>query len=146
MYTDNSILAGPDKEEIKQVIKDLHKAKLNLTEEGDLKDFLGVLMDRRKDGSIHLSQPHLINQILKDLRLDQDDVTNKNVPATSSKILLRHTDLEDFDNSFNYKSLIGKLNYLEKTTRSNISYATHHCARFTSCPKKEHGQAVRWLG
>jgi hypothetical protein len=42
--------------------------------------------------------------------------------------------------------MIGKLNYLEKTTRSDISYITHQCARFTSNPKKEHGQAIRWLG
>ena len=146
LYTDNSILAGPNKEEIQQVIDNLKNAKLDLTEEGDLEDFLGVQIERKADGSIHLSQPHLIDQILKDLRLDKQDVTTKNVPSTSSKILLRYPLSKDFDNSFNYKSVIGKLNYLEKTTRSDISYITHQCARFTSCPKEEHGQAIRWLG
>ncbi|KAI2512304.1 hypothetical protein MHU86_2180 [Fragilaria crotonensis] len=43
-------------------------------------------------------------------------------------------------------SIIGKLNYLEKATRSDIAYAVHQCARFVSDPKKEHGDAVRWLG
>jgi hypothetical protein len=43
--------------------------------------------------------------------------------------------------------LIGKLNYLEKATRINISHAVHQCARFVSNPKQEHGkQAVRCLG
>jgi hypothetical protein len=42
--------------------------------------------------------------------------------------------------------MIGKLHYLEKTTRSDISYIMHQCARFTLDPKKEHGQAVWWLG
>ena len=42
--------------------------------------------------------------------------------------------------------MIGKLNYLEKATRSDISYAVHQCARFVSDPKQEHGEAVRWLG
>jgi hypothetical protein len=146
LYTDDSILAGPDKEERQQVIKDLKAANLNITEEGDLEDFLGVQIDRKADGSVHLTQPQLIDQILKDLRLDQDNVTTKDVPASSSKILMRHSDSEPFDNSFHYKSVIGKLNYLEKTTRSDISYITHQCARFTLDPKKEHGQAVRWLG
>jgi hypothetical protein len=50
-----------------------------------------------------------------------------------------------FDNSFNYRSVIGKLNYLEKATRSDISFAVHQCARFVSDPKVEHGEAVRWL-
>jgi hypothetical protein len=42
--------------------------------------------------------------------------------------------------------VIGKLNYLEKATRSDISYAVHQCARFVSDPKVEQGNAVRWLG
>ena len=65
LYTDDSLLAGPDLKEIEQVIYDLqHMAKLAITVEGDLADFLGVNIDRRDDGTIHLSQPHLIDQIL----------------------------------------------------------------------------------
>ena len=37
------------------------------------------------------------------------------------------------------------LGYLE-TTRSDISYATHQCARFSANPKVEHGDAIRWIG
>jgi Reverse transcriptase (RNA-dependent DNA polymerase) len=147
LYTDDSLLAGPDKEEIEKVIDDLQtKAKLAITVEGDLADFLGVSIDRRKDGSIHLTQPHLINQIIKDLRLHDDNVKPRTTPAASSKLLTRHTSSKPFDNSFNYRSVIGKLNYLEKATRSDISYAVHQCARFVSDPKVEHGEAVRWLG
>jgi hypothetical protein len=146
LYTDDSILAGPDLKEIDKIIADLKAAKLDITEEGDLEDFLGVQIERKKDGSIHLTQPHLIDQILKDLRLDNENMTTKTTPATSSTILSRHSNSEAFDNLFHYKSVIGKLNYLEKSTRSNISYITHQCARFTSDPKKEHGQAIRWLG
>ena len=36
MYTDDSILAGPSEKEIDQIFKDLIKAKLDLTIEGDL--------------------------------------------------------------------------------------------------------------
>ena len=41
--------------------------------------------------------------------------------------------------------MIGKLNYLEKATRSNISFGVHQCARFVSDPEREHGEAVQWL-
>ena len=146
MYTNDSILAGPNEEEIKQIVVDLKKTKLNVTEEGDLEDFLGVHIERKRDGTIHLTQPHLIDQILKDLRLKDDNVTTKPIPASSSKLLSRHSDSVPFDKSFDYRSVVGKLNYLEKTTRSDISYITHQCARFTSDPKKEHGNAIRWLG
>jgi hypothetical protein len=77
LYTDNSILAGPDEEEIKQIISDLQKAKLNITKEGGLEDFLGVQVERKKDGTIHLTQPQRICQILDDLRLNDDNITTK---------------------------------------------------------------------
>jgi hypothetical protein len=35
VYTDDSLLAGPDNNEIEQIIKDLKKAKLEITDEGD---------------------------------------------------------------------------------------------------------------
>ncbi len=52
LYTDDSILAGPDPKEIDQVIEDMKKAKLDITIEGDLQDFLGVNIERKEDGTI----------------------------------------------------------------------------------------------
>jgi hypothetical protein len=146
LYTDDSIIAGPDTEEIDRVIKEMSATGLELTIEGDLQDFLGVNIDRKEDGTIHFTQPHLIDSILEDLGLDKENVKGKNTPASSSKLLSRHTESEPFDKSFDYRSVVGKLNYLEKATRSDIAYITHQCARFTSDPKKQHGDALRWLG
>jgi Reverse transcriptase (RNA-dependent DNA polymerase) len=62
LYTDDSLLAGPDEKEIQSIIEELQrKAKLTITVEGDLADFLGVHIDRQSNGTIHLSQPHLID-------------------------------------------------------------------------------------
>ena len=69
----------------------------------------------------------------------------KKLPACSSRILKRHEDSEAFDESFHYRSIVGKLNYLEKGTRPDISYSSHQCARFVQEPKKEHGAAIRQL-
>ena len=78
--------------------------------------------------------------------MSDKSVKPRSTPAASSKVLTRHSQSPNFDGSFNYRSVIGKLNYLEKATRSDISFAVHQCARFVSEPKKEHGEAVRWLG
>ena len=118
---------------------------MNITIEGDIQDFLGVNITRNGDGTVTLAQPHLIDQILEDLRLVEDSKA-RIVPGKSSEILKRHQDSEPFDCSFNYRSVIGKLNYLERGSRPDISYMTHQCARFTDSPKMEHGKAVRWLG
>jgi hypothetical protein len=146
LYTDDSIIAGPDKDEIYKTIKKIQKAGLNITVEGDLQDFLGINIQREDDGSIYLSQPHLIEQILRVLRLDGKEVKEKDTPAKSSVILNAGLNTKEFDESFNYRSIIGKLNYLERGTRSDISYIVHQCARFTSCPKEQHAKAIRWLG
>jgi hypothetical protein len=146
LYTDDSLLAGPDENEIQQIIDELQtKSMLSITVEGDLADFLGVSIERKEDGTIHMTQPHLIEQILGDLRMLDETVKPRSTPAASSKVLTRHSQSPDFDGSFNYRSVIGKLNYLEKATRSDISFAVHQCARFVSEPKREHGEAVRWL-
>ena len=134
LYTDDMILAGLDKSEIDEVIKQIRGAKLNITVEGDLQDFLGVCITREANGSVHFAQPHLIDKILKDLRLDNDEVTTRDIPAQSSILLSRHSDSKDFDGVFNYRSIIGMLGYLEMT-RSDISYAVHQCARFSQHPR-----------
>ena len=111
-----------------------------------MQDFLGIDIERKQDGRIHLTQPHLIEQIIKELRVDHEAIKGKKIPASSSKILWRHTESEKFDGHFNYRSIIGKINYLERGTRSDISYITHQCARYTADPRKEHGEALKWLG
>ena len=46
LYIDDSILAGPDKE-IAQVIKDLKGANLDVTDEGNMEDFLASIYSAR---------------------------------------------------------------------------------------------------
>ncbi len=88
----------------------MQEANLNITIEGDLQDFLVANISKHKDGSIHLTQPHLIDQILDKLCLNNDNVTEKITLATSLQLSSRHSHSEPFDNSFNYRSVIGKLN------------------------------------
>ena len=145
LYPDDYILAGPDLEEIEQVLKDLKKANLEVTDEGNIEDFLGVNIEM-KEGKIKLSQPHLIEQGIKDLGLNHDKVLTKPIPAASSKILYAHKESPPFHDSLHYISVIIKLNYLERSCRPDIAYIVHQYARLSIYPRREHGQALRWLG
>jgi hypothetical protein len=40
------------------------------------------------------------------------------------------------------RSVIGKWNFLEESTRPDISYVVHLCERFSPVPKKEHAEAL----
>jgi hypothetical protein len=50
------------------------------------------------------------------------------------------------NDDFHYRSVIGKANFLEKSTRPDIAVAVHQCARFSSDPKQSHADAVRYFG
>jgi hypothetical protein len=41
---------------------------------------------------------------------------------------------------------VGNLNYLEKSTRPDIAYTVHQCARFSENPKVEHSTAIKMIG
>ena len=73
-------MAGPDKNEIREIIKEIQKANLNITKEGSIQDFLGINIKTTTKGHIELTQPHLINQILSDMKMTDD--------APRTKILL----------------------------------------------------------
>jgi hypothetical protein len=85
VYLDDGIIAGPNKGDIDQIIIDL-QTMFNVSNEGDLTYYLGVNIETREDGTIKLSQPHLINHIIKDANF-QSDTRYKVTPAASTKIL-----------------------------------------------------------
>jgi hypothetical protein len=66
-------------------------------------------------------------------------------PGASSKTLLCYTNEPDFDGHFDYRKVIGKLNYLKKCTRLDITCAVHQAARFVATPKKPHADAIKWI-
>ena len=146
LYTDDSILAGPNPNELDSILKQMEGAGLDITSEGGIDDFLGVNIEHKPDGTIHLTQARLIQSILEDLGLTADNVATKSTPMASSKLLSKHPDSPAFDGHFNYRRVIGKLLFLGKSSRPDIEYATHQCARFSADPKYEHGQAVKWIG
>ena len=106
---------------------------------------MSVNIEIKSEGSVHLTQPHLIDQILIDLKLDKLEVKVKTTSTSSTRISSESSELEPFDESSHYRSMISKLNFLEKSRRPDISYTTHYCAIYSINPEREHGIAVRWL-
>ncbi len=147
LYTDDSILTGLDLKELDKIIEDMKWVGLELTVEGDISDFLSINIQCHNDGTVYLTQTHLIDSILKELGLQAYSAKSKATPAASSKLLGHHDDAPPHDeDSFHYRRIIGKLNYLKKSTQPDISYAMHQCAHFSADPRQPHADAVKWLG
>jgi hypothetical protein len=143
VYVDDAILCGPSQSDIQDILKELGTL-FDITDEGEIDDYLGVKVSRPDADTIVLTQPHLIQQILDDVGMKPNTKT-KGKAAPSSTILRRDLDGEPFDEDWNYRSVVGKLNFLEKSTRPEIAYAVHQCARFSSNPKKSHANAIKYL-
>ena len=143
IYVDDGILCGPSADEIRLILSEL-ATLFDITDEGEMDAYLGVKITRPTPDMIELTQPHLIQQILDDMGM-KANTKIKEKAAPSSTILRRDLDGEPFDEKWDYRSVIGKLNFLEKSTRPEIAYAVHQCARFASNPRRSHANAVKYL-
>ena len=142
VYIDDCIIFGPDGPSIDAVVADLRACSHRFTvdEQGDIGDFLGVQVQKFPDGTIQLTQPQLIDAIVKDLHLHSGSNAKK-TPAMPNNPL--HKDMTP---EFHYRCVIGKLNFLEKSMRPDISVSIHQCAHFSEQPNYSHAEAVKRIG
>ena len=144
VYVDDCIVIGKNESIIADFITSLRNGEehFEFTEEGSLKEYLGVEVKKISHTVFELKQPYLIEKILNILVND----TSNPRPVPALKDPLRK-DLEGPDRIYpwNYRSVIGMLNYLQGSTRPDIAMAVHQCARFTESPKLSHERAILYI-
>jgi hypothetical protein len=86
----------------------------------------------------------LINSIISNLGF-KENTKGKDTLAPSTASINRDLNGQDHNESWEYRSVIRKLNFLEKSMRPDIAYAVHQCARYSSNPKQSHSAAVRYI-
>ena len=101
IYINDCIMFSPEKSALNQVIKDMHDLprKFRIKDLGDIKEFLGIQVYCKDDGSITLTQPQLIDSILHDLNF-QDNTKGKETPALSTVILQKDAMGKSFNNNY----------------------------------------------
>jgi len=136
---DDCLLFSPSDSVLDHLILDLQK-DFKLTHEGDVGAYLGIDIQRHSDGSLELIQPGLIAKIISSAGLEDNSVQH-DTPATT----ILHADLSGpaREHTWNYRALVGMLNYLASSSRLDIAFAVHQCARFCSHPKRSHELAIR---
>jgi hypothetical protein len=95
------------------------KGHFDMKDQGDITNYLGINVQWLPNGDVKLSQLHLVKQIIDEVKLSK--WVGKQTPAASTKILQLNEKAPPFDNHFNYQSVVGKLNFLEKLTRPDIT-------------------------
>lgn len=142
VYVDNCLFFSPNKSMIGSVIASL-STTFKLKDEGDVSAFLAVQINKDpKAKTISFTQPGLIDQIIRDVGITRSS-KGKDTPVDS--ILYADADGPPRVESWNYRSILGKLNYLANYTRPDISMAVHQCARFCSAPRALHELAIKLI-
>jgi hypothetical protein len=143
VYVDDGIFLGSNDLQLQEVIKEIQNLGLNIEDQCHPADYVGVNIKKLKDGSYEFTQRALIYSIINDVGLK--DAKVKPVPAKVPLQLHAFKDKPTFDLNFNYRSAVGKLNYLAQITRPDIMYATHQIAKYLSDPRQSHGEAILYL-
>jgi Reverse transcriptase (RNA-dependent DNA polymerase) len=119
VYVDDGIMMDLDPGAVEQAMRDL-ASKFEIEDEGAIDDYLGVKIEPGEDpGTFYLSQLHLIKSILEDLKLLNHGATtakSADTPATFENKLHKDTNSDPFAYPWDYCSIIGKMNFLEKST------------------------------
>jgi hypothetical protein len=117
---------------------------LKIEDQGHPADYIGVNFSKQKNGSYKFTQKALIDSNIKDVGLTDSKKTTP-VPAKASLQLHEFKDDPSFDQSFNYQSAVGKLNYIGQSSRPDIKYAIHKVAKYSSDPTQTHGEAMLYI-
>jgi hypothetical protein len=113
VYTDDCIIFAKEDSTIDALIANLSKTYL-LEDQGSVQDYLGIRISKDPVTKyIHMTQTGLIESVLQDLNL-LNDSKMKDTPSLG--ILYPDRDGVPCQHSWNYHSVIGKLNYIAQNT------------------------------
>ena len=147
-YVDDCLIFAHDDSVIDSFLAKMKQAGYLLSDEGSVEDFLGVHVDKKIDSDgkkiFEMTQTGLIQEIIDDLNLDADQTKLHKTPSNS--ILFPDLDQDPFEEEWNYRSVIGKLNFLALNSCPDIAFSVHQCARFCTNPRASHGTAVKQIG
>ena len=138
VYIDDCLLISPMDDLINQGIKDLHSAEshFKMEDQGAINDFLSIQVKYNDKGEITLTQPQLIASILTDLHLQHSNIIACKTPVLSTVLLQKDPEGKPMHPEFNYHSVVGKLNFLEKPMHPDLAYVVHQCTCFSTNPKQ----------
>jgi hypothetical protein len=128
-------------EELAEPVRNALKKQFKMTDIGECAFYLGMYIDRQRNGTTHLHQGAFIRQILP--RFDM--VNGKTVTTlltSDTKLTASKVNMNSHKSRQLYQVIVSSINYLAVTTRPNISLAVSLNLRYCAHPSNEHMEAV----
>ena len=146
-YVDDCIIIGKSMKVVDSVISSLKDGdeKFELTDEGSIDKYLGVLIRDINSNSFEMSQPFLVSRIIQFLSLDENKTKGRPTPV-GKPLLNRDLDGAPRKHPWNYRGAVGMLSYLTNSVRPELQMAVHQTARFSINPMRSHELAIIRIG
>lgn len=156
VYVDDVLYYSNDEARMERLIDSWTSAEgKNRTIErmGVAKWFLGIKIDQTNDGMISLTQTDYVDALLKNNVLfpGMQDCNSVDTPCSTSPNIDKSscpegnlTSAERAQQS-GYRSVVGAILYLNKSTRPDITFAINRLGRYTSNPGQAHFKELKHL-
>ena len=142
LYVDDACIISHNKLKIQHEITSLQK-DYDLTDDGELQDYIGTRFERHSNGSVTLTQPRMIDRLLTIVGLDSTDTHIKLHDTPANAILQDNANALPREQKWHYRSAVGCLSYIQSIVRPDITFAVQQCARFCNNPNRDHEEAVK---
>eukprot|EP00957_Ditylum_brightwellii_P025727 1947081-Ditylum_brightwellii.AAC.2 len=144
VYVDDCCIFANEKHKTDKVMKALD-GEFDITDKGEtINEYLGVKVDHNEDESFRMYQPHLLSRIIKAIP-EIEKANPHTTPANLTVQLNKDIDGQERKESWNYRSIIGMLQFLVKLTHPELAHSVHQCTRFCETPKASQKRAVKHI-
>jgi Reverse transcriptase (RNA-dependent DNA polymerase) len=141
VYVDDLIISGPNVEEVTEA-KNIIKGLFVCTDAGAMKEYLGVLFERREDGAFLLRQRQYLLNVLQ--RFGMEDCKPCATPSVPKKTIDEASN-DMSCSTFAFREAVGSLLYLGTHTRPDISFTVGILGRAMAAPSAQDFVAVKRL-
>jgi hypothetical protein len=138
---DDLVISDPNVEEVTE-LKDIIKGLFVCKDAGAMKEYLGVLFERREDGAFVLSQRQYLLNVLQRFGLEYCKpcatpcVTKKTIDEASTDMSYK---------TFQYREAVGSLLYLSTHTRPDFAFTVGMLGRGMAAPSAQDVVAVKLI-
>ena len=110
LYADNCIIISRNEKEANEMFQELDKREYKLTDESTMEEYLGILITHEMNGNYRMSQPLLIDRIIKSVP-SMKVVKGAKTPAVAGNVLTKDIEGEIRKEHWNYISVIGNAKF-----------------------------------
>ncbi|SMY29126.1 unnamed protein product [Zymoseptoria tritici ST99CH_1A5] len=140
VYVDDLLIFGPDESKIAAVKAQLSQ-EFKMTDLGRCAYYLGIHVQQRTNGDVHLHQSNYLQQIAE--KFDLQDSTSLSTPMDSrGKLLLNNSKKRTIHDIRRYQAKVGSCMYGMIETRPDIAKSVGVVSQFNSNSDDKHEGAV----